>query len=152
MWFIFPYACLWVCIVSSCFTAKKKPLFWEQNHEINLNRRLASIVSTIEFFTTGHTVYSSLNAGIMAEMFYAFPYCLHTNSEFSLMKAAHFTAPPAEFCNNSQPTNWRSTTDVVKFLTYYTNQAILAFAVTKVKFSDIFPSLRHNFTNSSVAP
>ena len=113
-------------------------MFWEQNHEINLNRRPASVVRTIDFFPTGQSVYSSLRVDIMAEMFDVFPHYLHTNSEFSSKKALHFAANPAEFCNSSQPTNWRSKTYVVKFVTYCMNQAILAFVMTKSNFQTLF--------------
>jgi hypothetical protein len=94
LWLVFPYVCFWVYIVTLYTTGKKKPLFWEQNHEINLNRRPASEASTIDFFPTGQNVHSPLKAGITTEMFYVFPHCLHTNSGSFSKKAAHFTAPP----------------------------------------------------------
>jgi hypothetical protein len=69
---------------------------------------------------------------------FVFPHCLHTNSDFSSKNAAHFTAPPAKFCNNSQPTNWRITTYVVTFVTYYVNQSILTYAMTMSNFQTLF--------------
>jgi len=71
-----------------------KPLFSEQNHDINFNRRSVSEVNTIDFFPAGQNFHSPLHAGIMTETFYVFPHCLHTNSDFSSKKVAHFTAPP----------------------------------------------------------
>jgi hypothetical protein len=110
LWFIFSYVRLWECIVTLCPTSMEKQLFWEQNHKINLNRRPASEVSIADLYPTGQVVHYPLSAGIMTEVYYAFPHCLHTNSDFSSKKAAHFTAPPPEFCNNNQPTKWRFTT------------------------------------------